>query len=256
MNGLVKQELVQLIQSVFPKLENDSALGILVDIPQQSSKDSPEWKKRRQIAMDWARELKSAVQELGLERIELVAYADVGSHGAELPSKVYLMEESLPETSANLGSLGKETLLKDAYSQIQIWLAPTEYSTTAPLKNAATVYGFRAATMPGFCESMIPALQLDYTEVGRRVDMITSKLDIAKGAKALFIVDEKKKCEMSFDLRFRKGHASSGRFPKTGVAGNLPSGESYIVPYEGERKEKSQTQGILPVQFGTEMVFL
>ncbi|NUM36687.1 MAG: hypothetical protein HUU50_19265 [Candidatus Brocadiae bacterium] len=255
MNGLTKQHLVQLVQSVFPKLENDRVLGILVDIPQQASKDNPNWEMRRRIALDWAKGLRDSVKDLGLERVELVGYPDVGSNGAELPFKVYLMEESLPDVSSQLAKLGKEVLLKDIFSQIQIWLAPTEYSTTAPLKNAANVYGFRAATMPGFCESMIPALQLDYTEVGRRVDIITAKLDIAKSAKAIFIVDEKKKYEMVFDLRFRKGHASSGRFPKSGVAGNLPSGESYIVPYEGERKEKSQTQGVLPVQFGTEMVF-
>jgi leucyl aminopeptidase (aminopeptidase T) len=39
------------------------------------------------------------------------------------------------------------------------------------------------------------------------------------------------------------------------VAGNLPSGEAYIVPYEGELEgDPSRTAGIMPVQFGSEVV--
>lgn len=40
-----------------------------------------------------------------------------------------------------------------------------------------------------------------------------------------------------------------------GMVGNLPSGEAYIVPYEGElAAEPSRTTGELPVQFGDEIV--
>ena len=40
-----------------------------------------------------------------------------------------------------------------------------------------------------------------------------------------------------------------------GVVGNLPSGEAYIVPYEGEKAgEPSQSAGKIPVQFGEEIV--
>ena len=39
------------------------------------------------------------------------------------------------------------------------------------------------------------------------------------------------------------------------MAGNLPSGKSHIVPYEGEREgDPSRSEGVLPVQFGTEFV--
>jgi leucyl aminopeptidase (aminopeptidase T) len=53
---------------------------------------------------------------------------------------------------------------------------------------------------------------------------------------------------MYFDLRYRTAHLSSARFPNPGTAGNVPSGETYIVPYEGERGQDSKTSGILPVQ--------
>ena len=41
---------------------------------------------------------------------------------------------------------------------------------------------------------------------------------------------------------------------REGEAGNLPSGETYIVPYEGEVDIPSQTAGTLPVQHGQEVV--
>ena len=61
--------------------------------------------------------------------------------------------------------------------------------------------------------------------------------------------------ELILDLRYRSAHASGGLFPQNGVAGNLPSGETYIVPYEGERTgEPSLSGGELPVQIGDERV--
>ena len=59
---------------------------------------------------------------------------------------------------------------------------------------------------------------------------------------------------MHLDLRFRTAHASSGLFPEPATAGNLPSGEAYIVPYEGEKGEPSRTAGVLPAQLGDEVV--
>jgi leucyl aminopeptidase (aminopeptidase T) len=57
------------------------------------------------------------------------------------------------------------------------------------------------------------------------------------------------------DLRHRRGTASGGLFPRNGAAGNLPSGETYIVPYEGEiEDDPSRSSGTLPVQFEDEVV--
>ena len=61
--------------------------------------------------------------------------------------------------------------------------------------------------------------------------------------------------DLTLDLRHRTGHASGGLFPTNGVAGNLPSGEAYTVPYEGEIPgDPSGSQGVLPVQIGSEVV--
>ena len=58
-----------------------------------------------------------------------------------------------------------------------------------------------------------------------------------------------------YDLRFRPAHASGGLMREAGVVGNLPSGEAYITPYEGEKTGvMSTTSGSLPVQFDDEIV--
>ena len=137
---------------------------------------------------------------------------------------------------------------------VQIFLAPTQLSTTAPMKLLARKHGFRAATMPGFTPAMIPALRIDYEEVNRRVNRIKDEVTRAAALDIQFTVDGKDRWEVHFDLRHREGHASGGRFPTRGEAGNLPSGECYIVPYEGEREEISQSEGVLPVQMDDELV--
>jgi len=112
----------------------------------------------------------------------------------------------------------------------------------------------RAATMPGFTAAMIPALRIDYTEVNRRVGILKELLDRATGAEVVFRHPGGED-RLHLDLRHRSGHASGGLLPERGVAGNLPSGEAYIVPYEGEHEgDPSRTAGVLPVQFGAEIV--
>jgi leucyl aminopeptidase (aminopeptidase T) len=108
--------------------------------------------------------------------------------------------------------------------------------------------------MPGFLASMIPALRLDYGEINRRVNLLKSWLDEAGSAELLFRVGERDHL-LTLDLRHRAGHASGGLFPDNGVAGNLPSGEAYIVPYEGEIEgDESRSRGEMPVQIDGEVV--
>jgi len=135
-----------------------------------------------------------------------------------------------------------------------MFLAPTQFSTTAPLKNAAKHYPFRGATMPGFNAAMLPALKLDYTVIGRRVKMLADLLEKATAAD-IVMEAEGRMHRLHLDLRYRKGHASGGLQQFVGEVGNLPSGEAYITPYEGERPgEPSESFGQLPVQFGDGMV--
>jgi len=254
MSNLTSRELVDLIRSVFPHLPGDSILSILVDVPRPASLDNPAWAARRNMAFEWLAALYDNRLEIPLDDIRLYGYADVGSNNADLPLDAYLLGTLPPDDTSALGQAGLRTSFEDVLAESQIILAPTEFSTTAPLKVAAKKYNFRAATMPGFSTAMIPALRIDYNEVARRVDDLKERLDKAAGAEVLFRVDGRLEYRMHFDLRNRSAHASTGRFPETGTAGNLPSGEAYIAPYEGEKKTPSATAGVLPVEIGGEIV--
>ena len=254
METLTTTELTNLVMSVFPPLSEHRVLAIMVDLPNTKTEDNENWAKRRQIALDWTRKLEKQLSLLNLDKINLVAYKNVGSNNADLPENMYLLKDTLPPA---FDSIEEETHLisrQSVFTQCHLFLVLTEYSATAPMKIAATKYGFRAATMPGFSVNMIPALKLDYNEINKKTLILKEKLDLARLAKITFLVDDQHEYSMEFDLRFRNAHASGGRFPLKGTAGNLPSGETYIVPYEGEMDEKSETNGLLPVQFDDEIV--
>lgn len=254
MPTLAADELVSLVRSVFPRREGDKALAILVDVPRDPGSDNPAWRERRRLAHEWHALLDARKGEIPLAEVKLVAYADVGSNNADLPAGGFLVAGAMPEAADELERVGERASFESVFVSTQLFLAPTEYSTTAPLKNAARRFGFRAATMPGFAAAMVPALRIDYGEVARRVDALKKRLDEAEHAEVRFRVDGMAEYAVFFDLRRRSAHASSGRFPEPGTAGNLPSGEAYIVPYEGEAGPASRTRGILPVETGGEVV--
>ena len=254
MTPLSQEDLAGLVRSVFPGHPEDRALGILVDVPREAGRDHPRWRARRAMAEDWRALLGRAAASVPLDKVSLIAYPDVGSNNADLPAEAFVVEGGLPADAAGLPAAGLRRPFEDIFRETPLFLAPTEYSATAPLKNAAARHGFRAATMPGFDERMVPALRLDYGEVGRRVALIKDRLDRAEEAEIEFIKDGLEPHRMVFDLRHRAGHASGGRFPDKGAAGNLPSGEAYIVPYEGEQGPPSRTRGELPVEIAGEVL--
>jgi hypothetical protein len=254
MMRLSEKDLVDLVRSVFPGYPEDRALGILVDVPRSPDRDNPDWKARRAMAEEWRDLLRKGAAAIPLDNVRLFAYPDVGSNNADLPADAFLVEGSLPADASGLAGGGERRPFETIFRETPLFLAPTEYSTTAPLKNAAGRHLFRAATMPGFSGKMIPALRVDYGEVGRRVAALKDRLDRAEEAEIEFVQDGLEPHRMLFDLRFRTAHESGGRFPKKGTAGNLPSGEAYIVPYEGEKGPVSRTRGELPVEIAGEVL--
>ncbi len=253
MNERLKaDELIALIRRVFAVTPADRRVGILVDLPDARTPDRPEWRERREMAAGWADELRARRDALGME-VSLVAYPNVGTNNGDLPAKVWLVER--PPAGAEGLDPAAGVPLEEVLGSHSVLLAPTQFSATAPLKLLGRRFGFRAATMPGFTAGMIPALRLDYGEVRRRVAIMKGLLDRAVEARFLFVVDGRQEHELLLDLRHRTAHASDGILDQPGTAGNLPSGEAYIVPYEGEvAGEPSRSAGTLPVQFGDEVV--
>jgi len=251
---MTDRELIDLVKRVFIPKSNEKTLGIMVDLPDTVVGDDNAWAARREIALEWVAALRRNSAELGLDT-HLVAYINVHTNNGDLPEKAWVLNEGPLPASTSGFDMSSAVSMEKVYADHPILIAITKFSSTAPLKIAAKKYGIRAATMPGFSEDMIPALRLDYTEINRRVNILKDLLDRATGAEILFS-HPTWQSKLHLDLRHRSAHASGGLVPEPGIAGNLPSGEAYIVPYEGEiQGDPSQSEGELPVQFGNEIVF-
>ena len=249
---LTGSELVALVRRVFVPRPEERALAFLVDLPDAQVPDDADWAARRAMAQDWAAELSAHAQDLGLAT-HLAIYPNIHTNNGDLPERVWLHAGG-PLPASDALDPAASVSFAELYAEHPILIALTKFSATAPLKLAAKKHPIRAATMPGFRADMIPALRIDYTEVNRRVTLLKDLLDLAEGADFRFGTPTGD-CALHLDLRHRTGHASGGLLPDPGVAGNLPSGEAYIVPYEGERPgDPSRTAGIMPVQFGAEVV--
>ncbi len=259
METLTGQELLALVQRVFRPGKEDRTLAILTDLPDAAVPDLPAWAERRAMAVAWAKELAKLEPGSGLRTV-LVAYRNVRHNNADLPSSAWVFSGRaldslmLPADAESLPA-GDARPMREVLRENRLLIAPTQFSATAPLKLTGKELGCRGATMPGFSSEMIPALRLDYGEINRRVGMLKAQLDQAVEARFDFEVDGAKRYELTLDLRHRTGHASGGLIPQPGTAGNLPSGEAYIVPYEGEREgDPSRSSGELPVQLDGDLV--
>lgn len=254
MENLTADELVAMIERVFKPKPGDERVAVLADLPDGELPDNDAWALRRKIAADWVRELRAARDRHRFE-VDLVVYRNVRANNADLPETAWIVPpEALPAVADDCDAAAA-TPFAEILDRHRLILAPTELSATAPLKVLSRQHGCRAATMPGFSPAMVPALRLDYTEVNRRVHLLKDLLDRAIAAELRFVVDGGVVHDLVLDLRHRAAHASGGLLPDPGTAGNLPSGEAYIVPYEGEHAgDGSRTAGVLPVEMDGEVV--
>ena len=237
-------ELIALVARVFVPTVEDVTLGVMIDLPDARELDDAAWMARRQIAAEWV-ELLDAKEEMVGYRTRLLLYPNVHTNNGELPDRCWIHEGGpVPQSAAELDPAGGRPMRK-IFDTFPMLMALTRFSSTAPLKMAARKHSMRAATMPGFSADMIPALRINYTEVNRRVDVLKGLLDSATGADLVFRHPDGED-RLHLDLRHRTAHASGGLLPLRGVAGNLPSGEAYIVPYEGEVEgDPSRSAGVV-----------
>ena len=249
---LSDRELADLIHRVFAPRPGEGELALLVDLPDEIIPDTSEWQDRRHLVAGWHRRLADLSSETGLQ-CHLFAYRNVRANNADLPAKAWRIQDVLP-TDAEAATAWPTTDFETLFGHYPMLIAASQFSATAPLKLMSTQHGFRAATMPGFNRAMIDALRLDYVEVDRRVRALAARLDDATAAHFRFSADGQQH-RLTLDLRHRRAHASGGLVHTPGTAGNLPSGEAYIVPYEGEvTDDASRSNGVLPVQLDDEVV--
>jgi leucyl aminopeptidase (aminopeptidase T) len=161
-----------------------------------------------------------------------------------------------PSTGANNADLPdrgtqaqQPVKISEAFKKADIAVAMTEFSATAPLAAAARQRPgkLRVASMPGVMRSMEnTALSEDYCVLRKRVHALAVRLDQAVSAETVFSTGHR----VVFDLRYRHAMEDNGHCPPNTEKPliNLPSGEAFIVPYEGEHSgEPSHTEGEIPV---------
>ena len=234
-------DLEKLLTEVFAPQPGEKVL-VMSDLPHGEWTDNEKWAARREMATGWHSAFQHLGSKLGFSVYPLLTYAATGAHSAPLP------EEGEME--------GQRVRLGDILSGINIVVALTEYSATAPLIDFSQKFPkLRSASMPGVMRSMEQtAFAADYGEVARKSRILAGKLDQAVGAKVEFSTGH----QMYFDLRNRKAEADDGQLhaDKKGMRLiNLPSGEACIAPYEGELEgQPSQTKGTIPAMYGDELV--
>lgn len=236
-------DLIKLLTDVFQP-EAGEVVVVACDEPAEAAADTPDWQERRVMAEEWRRAFEALGKGRGFTTYPLLTYRATGANNAELPAT---------------GRLGdREVVLDDVLMAATLAAFLTQFSATAPLDGHTRRKGdFRAASLPGVAKRMEQsALAADYREVARRCQILLSIVD---GARAIE-VDFSSGHRCSFDVRHRKPEADDGFLPRHKKGDrviNLPSGEVFIVPYEGElHGEPSRTAGSIPVAAGREICVL
>jgi hypothetical protein len=225
-------QLEKLLRDVFDPDASDTAL-VMVDEPTARIPDNPDWAERRIMADSW----RDGFAKLGVTALPFTSYAATGANNGNLPIE---------------GRQGDHVVcLEEEIARATIVVAMTRYSATAPLSMLTKKYpALRVASMPNVLKRMEQsALAADYVEVARKANILARHLNAADTAEVVFATGH----TFQFDLRFREAHADDGmcRRDKQGFRLiNLPSGEAFIVPYEGERPdEPSRTEGEIPLDW-------
>lgn len=231
-SGVMSFHLDQLLRDVFAPAPTERVL-VMVDLPRVGLADHPDWAERRAMAEAW----RQGFQRLGCQVAPLLRFPASSGNNADLPSS--------GESDGNTVSVAQ------AIADAHIVVAMTTHSATAPLSACVKQRSdLRVASMPGVLRRMErSALSANYAEVARRTHLLAERLTRAESAEVTFDTGH----SFTFDLRHRVGHADDGqctRDKKGFRLINLPSGEAFIVPYEGERPgEPSRSEGTIPVRW-------
>lgn len=127
----------------------------------------------------------------------------------------------------------------DLMTRADIVLCPTSKSLThTDSRRAASLAGARVATLPGVTEAiMVRCMNANYDEIAARTHRLCERLEQA----ATVRVTAPGGTDITMPIAGRHALASSGLFRERGQWGNLPTGEAYLAPLEG------QSQGVVVV---------
>lgn len=154
--------------------------------------------------------LRQAVVELGND-VLLVEILPRRSNGEEPP----------PEVAALM-------------QQFDVVLGPTSKSLThTDARRAASAAGTRVATLPGVTEAiMARCMAADYHRIAARTLAICRLMEATR----VIRVTAPAGTDIAMPVAGRTAYASTGLFRERGQSGNLPTGEAFLAPLEGESR--------------------
>ncbi|HEY5187762.1 MAG TPA: aminopeptidase [Solirubrobacteraceae bacterium] len=119
-----------------------------------------------------------------------------------------------------------------ALSACDVYIAPTSRSLShTPARKRATDNGARGATMPGVTEDMLArVMAVDFDLMASRSRAVAELLSAAEHAH----VTCPRGTDFTVDLSGRDGVSDDGNMTAAGAFGNLPAGEGFIAPLNGE----------------------
>ena len=160
----------------------------------------------------------------------------------EMGNEVLLME-ILP-----LRSNGEEPpeQVAELMKMVDVVLCPMSKSLThTDARRAASAKGVRIATLPNVTEEvMVRCMNADYHRIAERTYKLCELLDKTRVVQ----VQSPSGTDIILPKEGRKTYASSGLFRQKGQSGNLPTGEAYLAPLEGE------SQGVVVVDGSIAMI--
>jgi aminopeptidase len=123
-------------------------------------------------------------------------------------------------------------LVAEMMASADVVLCPTSKSLThTDARRSASAAGARVGTLPGVTEDiMVRCMNADYQRIADRTHRLCAMLEQTSVVR----VTAPSGTDVRMPVKGRKAHASSGLFRERGQWGNLPTGEAYLAPVEGQ----------------------
>lgn len=124
--------------------------------------------------------------------------------------------------------------IAELMTRFDVVLCPTSKSLThTDSRRAASASGVRVGTLPGVTEEiMVRCMNADYDRIAERTHQICALMRQAHTIR----VTSPSGTDITMPMAGREAHASSGLFREKGQWGNLPTGEAYLAPLEGQSR--------------------
>jgi leucyl aminopeptidase (aminopeptidase T) len=192
---------------------------------------SPELQSAALIAVRDCMGVKSGEQVLVVtdEPMRTLAYA-LQRAARDLAADVLVVEMLPRKTNGEEPPKAVAELMRE----VDVVLCPTSKSLThTDARRAASAQGARVATLPGVTEEiMVRCMNADYHRIAARTFALCERL----GRASMIRVKAPAGTDIILPVAGRKAHASSGLFREDGQWGNLPTGEAYLAPIEGQSR--------------------